>query len=267
MLDQWAEEYFTSSGMKLPKVAVAGGRRPLRAGGPRKQPLGKGDRRVAPPPLPQYNPVDVINHFVKMEHERELARLATTEEMAGAVITPPPSLLLLFRQKPPTPPPATPPEPEEEVPRTTVVPLPQLDRHHQRLVRLGETHVSCCHPERETTLSRGECHHSLKLIAEEDSPSPPPPPSSPTSSHCSKTEISEELALAEPPSEETDHQPTAHRGGESSRRGHVCRAHTCLGGQVLCDRGVLLKTVLRSETQSNTTAHVYTDKILLSVEI
>ena len=27
--------------------------------------------------LPQYNPIDVLNYFVKMEHERELARLVT----------------------------------------------------------------------------------------------------------------------------------------------------------------------------------------------
>ena len=40
--------------------------------------------------------------------------------------------------------------------RNAVVPLPILEQHG-RLTRIGETHCSCCHPERETSLLLGKC--------------------------------------------------------------------------------------------------------------
>lgn len=42
--------------------------------------------------------------------------------------------------------------------RNAVVPLPILQQHG-RLTRIGETHCSCCHPERETSLLLGKCTH------------------------------------------------------------------------------------------------------------
>lgn len=78
------------------------------------------------------------------------------------------------RQRVVTPPPALSPDPAEDLPRNTVLTLPNITRYavnsaytcHQlllyplcfrsrRVVRLGETHCSCCHPERETTLALG----------------------------------------------------------------------------------------------------------------
>ena len=59
---------------------------------------------------------------------------------------------LSYRRRTPTPPP--PPEPVEDVPHNVVVPLPYLDHTRGCLVRLGETHCSKCHPERETGLGK-----------------------------------------------------------------------------------------------------------------
>lgn len=72
-----------------------------------------------------------------------------------------------------TPPPA-PPSDTVDLPHNTVLTLPNITRytvtrpnlcsvHHlmsvvfrsRRVARLGETHHSCCHPERETTLALG----------------------------------------------------------------------------------------------------------------
>lgn len=58
---------------------------------------------------------------------------------------------MYVRLRPATPPPP-PPEPEVDAPHDVVVPLPVLDHTHSGLVRLGETHCSKCHPERETSL-------------------------------------------------------------------------------------------------------------------
>ena len=55
--------------------------------------------------LPPYNPIEVINYFVEVEHKNEMAR--------RRVVTPPP---------PP------PPEPEEELPHNTTVALPKIKR-------------------------------------------------------------------------------------------------------------------------------------------
>lgn len=46
--------------------------------------------------------------------------------------------------------------------RNAVVPLPILEQHG-RLTRIGETHCSCCHPERETSLLLGKCTHVLYM--------------------------------------------------------------------------------------------------------
>ena len=50
--------------------------------------------------------------------------------------------------------------------RTTVVPLPRLSQPHHCLVRLGDTHESCCHPERETTLalSKIKKHYCASVV-------------------------------------------------------------------------------------------------------
>lgn len=102
LLDSWAAEYLQAVGVKVTsKPATQTGRKkPGKANG-RQQ---RGDKKTASHTgnngvninrtgatigtgsvvtansytLPQYNPIDVINYFVKMEHERELARLATT---------------------------------------------------------------------------------------------------------------------------------------------------------------------------------------------
>ena len=81
LLDLWAEDYLQTLGVKIAGPA-AGGKRAGRSGVPggqqfltRQQTGGRGRTKAkTTPSLPQYNPVDVLNHFVRMEHERELAR-------------------------------------------------------------------------------------------------------------------------------------------------------------------------------------------------
>ena len=100
LLDSWAAEYLQAVGVKdTSKPATQTGvKKPGKTNG-RQQ---RGDKKTAgrtgggitgnatggvrnghigatvnSHTLPQYNPIDVLNYFVKMEHERELARLAT----------------------------------------------------------------------------------------------------------------------------------------------------------------------------------------------
>ena len=68
-LDTWAEDYLKTKGVRLLKTpATCTKGQSLRS--IKSQPVLKG--RVKN--LPVYNPVEVINHFVKMEHERAMAR-------------------------------------------------------------------------------------------------------------------------------------------------------------------------------------------------
>ncbi|XP_019857172.1 PREDICTED: uncharacterized protein LOC109585500 [Amphimedon queenslandica] len=120
-LDIWRKDYHSDSKQQL---GVGGGGK----GGSK----GKGTHRKSStlevPPM-YTNPIDVINYFVRLEHEKSLAKL-----------------------KKDTPPPPPPPAEEEDTfTRNAVVPLPVLEQHG-RLTRIGETHCSCCHPERETSL-------------------------------------------------------------------------------------------------------------------
>lgn len=96
--------------------------------GTKKAPLSQ-PKQVAPESSEKQT-IEVINYLIAAEHENELSR-----------------------QKPPTPPPPQPPSPElQDVLRNAIIALPKIHQPHS-LVRLGETHKSCCHPERETTYS------------------------------------------------------------------------------------------------------------------
>lgn len=109
--------------------------------------------------------IEVINYLIATEHENELARSVGYLYFIFVL------MLVVCRQKPPTPLPQPSPEPQEVL-RNAVIALPKIHWYadwfigcHQihlrysphSLVRLGETHRSCCHPERETTYSLSEC--------------------------------------------------------------------------------------------------------------
>ena len=68
LFDQWTEEYYISKGGRPTKSNI-----PKKTFRTRGKPQGK----TASPSIPVYNPVEVINYFVIMEHERELARLVS----------------------------------------------------------------------------------------------------------------------------------------------------------------------------------------------
>lgn len=79
-LDTWAEDMLLSHGVKLPKkkeIEKKGGSVPISSavtktpGGKQKQVAQWAGSRSS---LPVYNPVDVINHFIKVEREKALAR-------------------------------------------------------------------------------------------------------------------------------------------------------------------------------------------------
>ena len=87
LLDTWAAEYLQTVGVKVTSkpVAQTGGRKVGKVTGRQQRgakkaapgaagAAGGGASAAAVITLPQYNPIDVINYFVKMEHERELAR-------------------------------------------------------------------------------------------------------------------------------------------------------------------------------------------------
>ena len=86
--------------------------------------------------LPPYNPIEVINYFIKIEHENELNRYTLSllctcmphyvarNTITGCLL----SLVSWCRLRVVTPPPAPPPEPEEELPHNTVVTLPKITR-------------------------------------------------------------------------------------------------------------------------------------------
>ena len=63
-LESWSKEYLKSKGVKIPREPATNQKRStLRS--TKSQPMMK---------LPHCEPVEVINHFVKIEHEKELAR-------------------------------------------------------------------------------------------------------------------------------------------------------------------------------------------------
>ena len=79
-LDTWAEDMFLSKGIKLPKKKEPERRRmSVATSSPVTKPPGAKQKQVVRQTsslssLPAYNPVDVINHFVKVARERELAK-------------------------------------------------------------------------------------------------------------------------------------------------------------------------------------------------
>ncbi len=62
-LESWSVDYLKSKGVKVPRQAPPT-KSNLRS--TKSQPIMK---------LPPCDPIDVVNHFVKIEHEKELARL------------------------------------------------------------------------------------------------------------------------------------------------------------------------------------------------
>ena len=60
-LDMWAEDYFRKQGVKISKKGTT------RKSTSRTQSI----RSIS---LPSYDPIEVINHFVRTEHEKELAK-------------------------------------------------------------------------------------------------------------------------------------------------------------------------------------------------
>ncbi|XP_065827477.1 uncharacterized protein [Oscarella lobularis] len=72
-------------------------------------------------------PIDVINYFVRIEHEKELEKLRAMQSRTEAEAT------------------------AEEPKKNTILTLPRIPK--TSLARLGETHCSKCHPERETSLA------------------------------------------------------------------------------------------------------------------
>ena len=76
--------------------------------------------------LPPYNPIEVINYFVTVEHENELARYSINTQTSFIMFT---ALLHhVHRQRVVTPPPPPPPEPEDELPHNTVIALPKINK-------------------------------------------------------------------------------------------------------------------------------------------
>lgn len=75
-------------------------------------------------------PIEVINYFVDMkeEHAREMARLEALQEQMEATT-------------------------KRDVKRNTVLSVPNINTGYVSLARLGETHHSKCHPERETNFA------------------------------------------------------------------------------------------------------------------
>jgi len=73
-------------------------------------------------------PIDTINYFCEVEYEREL------ERARAASVAPPKEVI------------------QTEKLRDSVILLPKI-QNYRSLARLGETHQSCCHPERETILA------------------------------------------------------------------------------------------------------------------
>ena len=63
-LDSWSVDYLKSKGVKIPPPQTDKRKPSLRS--TKSQPVMK---------LPYCDPIEVINHFVRTEHERELARL------------------------------------------------------------------------------------------------------------------------------------------------------------------------------------------------
>ncbi|XP_065064504.1 WD repeat-containing protein 97-like isoform X2 [Rhopilema esculentum] len=73
-------------------------------------------------------PIDAINYFCEMEYQNELERARNATAAPSEETT------------------------KSDRLRNTVVILPKIDGYRS-LARLGETHQSCCHPERETALA------------------------------------------------------------------------------------------------------------------
>ena len=97
--------------------------------------------------LPPYEPIEVINYYVEIEHENELAR--------RRVVTPPP---------PP------PPDPGEELPHNTIVSLPKINKlvgcynahTHTRTHTHTHTHVHT-----HTSDLSGSLHVQVMKLAED----------------------------------------------------------------------------------------------------